>query len=185
VNIERIPAPLRGAAALAATEQATAPQGVSGGVDARSETGAGVGLASQSLPMNRTGRLLVLGGVAVAALGVGFAVPRLLSRSSDLPVAPSATGSSVTAAVIPVLPPVPASAVVLPPLPPATSVASDVAAAIAPAASAKPGAPVAGPGAGSGKGKAHPPATASAPAAASTQAPTTVKPPPGNDDDIK
>ncbi len=185
VNIDRIPAPLRGSAALAATEQATAPEGVAGGVDARSETGAGVGLASQSLPMNRTGRLLLLGGVAVAALGVGFAVPRLMSRASDLPVAPSATGSGVTAAVIPALPPVPASAVVLPPLPPATSVASDVAAAIAPTASAKPGAPVAGPGAGSGKGKAHPPATATAPAAASTQAPTTVKPPPGNDDDIK
>jgi len=182
VNVDRVPAPLRGAAALAATEEMTVPEGVSAGVDARSETGAGVGLASQGLPVNKRGRLYVLGGVAVAAIGVGFVLPRLLSGPAVPPVAGSSTAVAASLVVPPVLP----SAVVLPPLASAVPVAADTASAVAAAASTHPASNAGTSGGGGGKTKPHPSAAASAPAApATTQAPTTVKPPPGSDDDIK
>jgi serine/threonine-protein kinase len=175
VNVDRVPAPLRGAAALAATEEMTVPESVSNGVDARSETGAGVGLASQGLPVNRRGRLYVLGAVALAAIGVGFVVPRLLSGPAGLPVAASSTAVAASIGVAPVLP----SAVVLPPL------ASTIPAAVETASASAAAIPSHPPSSG-GKTRPHPSAAASAPAApAATQPPTTVKPPPGSDDDIK
>jgi serine/threonine-protein kinase len=183
VNIDRMPAPHRTAAALAATEQATLPDHMPSASDARSETGAGVGLASQRIPVNNRGRLLLLGGVALAAVSVGFLLPRLISHPADPPTAASATSAAAAAstslaAAIP-------SAVTLPPLPSATSLPVDTASA---AASSHPTAPIPAAPPGVGKAKPHASATASAPAVASpppAPTPTVVKPPAGSDDDIK
>jgi serine/threonine-protein kinase len=187
VSIDRVPAPLRGPAALAATEQATVPDVSPSGVDARSETGAGVGLASQGIPVHRRGRLVVLGGVAVAAIGVGFIVPRLMSRPVDPRATPSTSAAAASAVTSLAVPAVPASAV-LPPLESATAAAVDTSVALAATASAHPGLSNPAVGLGGGKARPHPSATTSTPVAAATTpptTPTTVKPPPGSDDDIK
>lgn len=142
--------------------------------DARSETGAGVGLpASQRLPVSSRGKWVVVGAIAVAAVGVGFVVPKIISRPAEPAVAVPAEDPAPARAPSTVAP------VVLPP--PALGLSS--------AASA----PVAGSTAPPAVTAAAPPvvrvvaARPPASAAPSTTAPrvTVSKPPPGSEDDIK
>jgi serine/threonine-protein kinase len=139
------------------------------GIDARSETGAGVGLvASGMIPVSSRGKWIVLGGIAVVAVGVGFAVPRMMAGPV---VAASATapGLTPTLAPTPTLTPTLASA----PAPaPATAPALAPTSATATATATR-----------ITKGKPPPSATPSATAPATTA--TVAKPPPGSDDDIK
>ncbi len=182
VNIDRVPAPHRTSAALAATEQATTPDNLQAGSDARSETGAGVGLASQRIPVSGRGRIVALGGIALAALVVGFVATRLMSHPAEVPTAASTTAAAASTSLAAAIP----SAVLLPPLPSATTLPADTASA---AASVHPPTPLTAPPAGMGKGRPHPSATASAPPVATpvpaAPTPTVVKPPAGSDDDIK
>jgi serine/threonine-protein kinase len=86
----------RGAPELAATEEAAAPRPAA---DARSETGAGVGLVTtrHGLPPPRS-RWWIVGAVAVVAVGAGFAAMRMLA-GRPAAIAPLASGSSVEAVV--------------------------------------------------------------------------------------
>jgi len=139
------------------------------GIDARSETGAGVGLvASGMIPVSSRGKWIVLGGIAVVAVGVGFAVPRMMAGPV---VAASATAAVVTPALTPALTPPPTLTLAPAPAPaPASAPAPATATATAPATRIA-------------KGKPPPSATPSATAPATTA--TVAKPPPGSDDDIK
>jgi serine/threonine-protein kinase len=85
------------------TTQAASPAASTkpSGIDARSETGAGVGLvASETLPVASRGKWLVLGGIAVVAVGVGFVVPRMMAGPAIV-----ATGTPTVLATTP--PPTP------------------------------------------------------------------------------
>ena len=180
VNLERLTPARLSAGALAATEQASAPDGVASSVvDARSETGAGVGLSSQVLAGRRRGRLVALAGLAAAAVGVGWVLPRLLSR----PIGPASTPSIAAPAAVP---PALAAAITLAPLPSVASVLEGPAsAAVSAAPSHPPGAGV-GLSVANGKPRPHPSTSASvAPPASRPPAPFVVQPPPGSDDDIK
>jgi serine/threonine-protein kinase len=65
------------------------------GIDARSETGAGVGLvASERLPGASRGRWLVLAGIAALAVATGFVVPRVMTASRVVTPAVSAAPAS-------------------------------------------------------------------------------------------
>ena len=78
------------------------------GIDARSETGAGVGLvASERIPGTSRGKWVVLGGIAVVAVGVGFVVPRMMAGPV---VAASSTGIAPAPTPTPTPTLVPASA---------------------------------------------------------------------------
>jgi serine/threonine-protein kinase len=137
------------------------------GIDARSETGAGVGLvASERLPVSSRGKWLVLGGIAVVAVGVGFVVPRMMS--GPVVAAASATARSATAtAPPPALTPPPT---LTPALAPAPATATATAPATAPA-----------PAPATAIHKVKPPPSAAPSATATAPA----KPSPGSDDDIK
>ncbi len=193
VSLERTPASLM-RTALAATEQAPAPDVQAASGDVRSETGSGVGLSAPTEPGRRRGRLLLVGAIGVAALGVGLAAPRLLAHPEPPPAIAAGGGASMPTPTPAVASAPVAAAVVLPPLPTAT-VAPEPATTAAlgsalphPASAGSPGVL----GAATG-GRAHPHASASAPASATPAAPGTsanatpvvVKPPPGSDDDIK
>src|ERR1700722_17189952 len=80
LRIESVPTP-RKPTGFETTEQAHGTPVPGHRVDARSETGAGVGLASQRLPTSGRGRWLLIGGVAVLALGLGLVVPPLFKAS--------------------------------------------------------------------------------------------------------
>jgi serine/threonine-protein kinase len=126
------------------------------GIDARSETGAGVGLgASQKLPVSSRGKWMVLGAIAVVAVGVGFVVPRMMATP---PTAVSASSPSMVTAI-----PTAATAA-------ATATATATATAIAAGLATRPA-----------KVK---PLPSAAPSATATTA-TVVRPPAGSDDDIK
>jgi serine/threonine-protein kinase len=180
VNIDRVPAPLAGAAALAETEQATIPENVSsGGVDARSETGAGVGLASQRLPLQSRGRVFAIAGT-VAAAAIGLVLVTKLVSSPTPPPSPSTAVANVVALPPPANPPT----VSLPPLPSAVPAPTDAPSASVVASNHPPPPPVIGNG-GAPHGKPHASAAASAPTPPPTPTPTVVKPSAGSDDDIK
>jgi hypothetical protein len=179
VHIDSIRAP-HAAAGLAETVEAGSPSGVRSGVDARSETGAGVNLASQHVPTYAgRGKWVVLAAVAVTAVGVGFLAPRWMGKPPAATVEAPVTAAAASAVVSP--------PVALPALPSAAAVPTEIASAVS---SAAPGAgggvgrggggSGGGGGGGGGKGRPHPSAAASAPV------PTVpAKPQPGSDDDIK
>jgi serine/threonine-protein kinase len=171
-------------AGLAETVEEAEPSAVRVAADARSETGAGVGLASQSgAAAPGRGRWAALGGIVVVAVAVGFVAPRWLARPAapgGEPTVSAPVGSATApAASLSVTPPV-----VLPPLPapsaasvdPATSASAVAAAGVIP-----------GSGKG-GAGRARPRPSALGPGSPpppGTGAGVTTKPPPGSDDDIK
>jgi len=64
--------------------------------DARSETGAGVGLASQKVAASSRARWILVAGIAVGAIGVGFIVPRL-TRSEPQKTGPELPSAAAAA----------------------------------------------------------------------------------------
>jgi len=83
------------------TTQADAPLFRSAS-DARSETGAGVGLASQKVHVSSRARWMVVAGIAVGAIGVGFIVPRL-TRSEPPKTGPELPSAAAAASPTPTL----------------------------------------------------------------------------------
>jgi hypothetical protein len=149
------------------------------GIDARSETGAGVGLvASERLPVSSRGRWVAVGGIAVVAVLVGFAVPKMMGKTEVVTAEPKAA-ESLPAATIP--PPPPATAAVATTEPTTTpGTATPMATATTLAATARPGSAATAVVVRPRASASGPPATASAP-----PAPTPPRPPRGSDDDIK
>jgi serine/threonine-protein kinase len=68
--------------------------------DARSETGAGVGLASQKVSASSRARWMLVAGIAVGAIGVGFIVPRL-TRSEPPKAGPELPSAAAAASPTP------------------------------------------------------------------------------------
>jgi serine/threonine-protein kinase len=168
------------------------------GADARSETGAGAPLVTTGLavPMQRggwrtTGRMLA--GIALAAVAVGFVVPKLMKASK--PPAIEAFSSAPAAAIAAPLPsqrepatsPPPATST--PPEPPALAAPST--SSSAPAPSARPLAPNPGPSAQVRAAKPHAPVASSSatppppPAAPPVKVAASATAARGSDDDIK
>ncbi|HEX3343760.1 MAG TPA: hypothetical protein VHS09_04265, partial [Polyangiaceae bacterium] len=153
------------------------------GIDARSETGAGVGLvASERLPVSSRGKWLVLGGIAVVAVGVGFAVPRMMAGpapAGSIPPAPTPTLAPTptpTRAPTPPLAPTPALAAATSTFP-ATSIPTALPMPLPPSLPT----PTA-----THPSKARPlPSGVPAASPSASPAATVTKPPPGSDDDIK
>ena len=200
VRVESVPSP-RKPPGLATTQSAgdvSPSASTRSGADARSETGAGVGLVSRHrLPINSRGRWLVVGAIAAVAILVGFAVPRLMGSRSDPGVTSAAALSSgLTPAAPKSVAPAPSPVDFT--LAAATSAASDASASspapapsgavvLAPAPAPAPTLAHA-PGFPSPSHTAHakPSSSASAPPPSSAApAPSTTKPPRGSDDDIK
>ena len=153
--------------------------------DARSETGAGVGLvATGRVPMNTRGKWVAVAGIAVAAVGIGFAVPRLMGKTepvvADTPAGKGAGRALPTTADTGTAPTAASTA-----LAEGTSTTPTTTASAAGTAPTSTHAASGGPGATG----TRPRASASAPSAASTAPATptaiTTKPPPGSEDDIK
>jgi len=136
------------------------------GIDARSETGAGVGLASQRLPVSARGKWIVLGVIAAGAVGVGFAVPRMMSKTGE-PAAPSAS------APVAALAPAPATAL--------TTTTALVTTTATPTSTPTPTPTTTA----THPTKVKPPPSAPPSATAPATTSTVSKPPPGSDDDIK
>ncbi len=72
--------------------------------DARSETGAGVGLASQKVAASSRARWILVAGIAAGAIGVGFIVPRL-TRSEAPKTGPELPSAAAAASPTPTLNP--------------------------------------------------------------------------------
>ena len=165
----------------------TAPGPVGGSapsvIDARSETGAGVGLvASDRLPVSSRGKWLAVGGVAVVALGVGLAIPRMMGRTAAVTADPTAAGSAAS---------IPAPTSAAPPAP--STPPASAAEAVAVAKTSAPPAPAAATTTATAtmavatSHPVRPRPSASAPPTASAPAPTAPAPMPvrGSEDDIK
>ena len=179
LRVDSIPTPRPGdgfdttqhASPVASTKRST--------VDARSETGAGVGLPpSQRVPMGSRGKWIVLGAIAAAAVAVGFVVPRMMAKPVEAGSAVAPSASTPAAAPSPVRAaaagapapspspaPPPAPSPTLAPPPPAPTTLAALGGHVVKAKTPPSAAP-----------SASPPPTAAA---------TTAKPPPGSDDDIK
>jgi hypothetical protein len=184
LRIESVPTP-RKPTGFETTEQAHGTPVPGHRVDARSETGAGVGLASQRLPTSGRGRWLLIGGVAVLALGLGLVVPPLFKASPGEAAPASSPGAGTGASAAAMVPPLPSPVVTL--VTPSAS-GGDVGgssgnAGASASVSARAGGGVGAGGSGGHPGPARPrgSATASAPPPPTTAA----KPPAGSDDDIK
>jgi eukaryotic-like serine/threonine-protein kinase len=146
------------------------------GIDARSETGAGVGLvASERLPVSSRGRWLAVGGIAVVAVLIGFAVPKMIGKTEVVTAEPKAAESLPA----PTLPPLPATAA-----PTASTTTAGTATAMATAttlaATARPG-----PAAAAVVIRPRPSASSAPPTPSAAPAPTAPRPQRGSDDDIK
>jgi serine/threonine-protein kinase len=188
---------------LAATEDASgASSTVRSGADARSETGGGVGLVTtgHAVPLSR-GRWWMLGGIAAAAVVIGFLAPKLMSGSKTPAIEPLSTAPASAAASAAAAPR--SSAWAVAPRPADREQANDQAVASATSAAAAVGsapASTAGPAAAAQAGRAMLSGAAPGPhgakprpvaAAASASAPAAARPAPapttarGSDDDIK
>jgi serine/threonine-protein kinase len=88
--------------------------------DARSETGAGVGLASQKVHASSRARWMILAGIAAGAIGIGFIVPRL-TRSEPPKPAPELPSA---AAAVSTPTPTPTASATPTPTPTATATAT-------------------------------------------------------------
>jgi serine/threonine protein kinase len=78
------------------------------GIDARSETGAGVGLvATDRVPISSRGKWLAVGGIALVAVGIGFAVPRMMAKTDAVTTEPKAAASVRAASSATTVPPGP------------------------------------------------------------------------------
>ncbi|HEY8087965.1 MAG TPA: serine/threonine-protein kinase, partial [Polyangiaceae bacterium] len=174
VQLDAVPAPSGGDGTVLSPASETFPSGV----DARSETGGGVGLiASERVPTPARGRWVALAGIAVAAVGIGFVVPRLMTR--PVAAAPSAAPLLDTMAAAPAPSPEPTSLPVSP-----VSLAPSFAPTAAPSASrVLPLAPAPAPHASAARPRASASSAAASVAPPSAAAPP--HPPPGSDDDIK
>jgi hypothetical protein len=189
VRIDSVPTPRR--AEGFDTTQAAGPSPVAetlrSGIDARSETGAGVGIPSLRVPGAGRGKWVALGLIVAAAIGVGFLVPKLLAG-------PAREGAASAAAIVPApekmerpgAATAPASA---PPSTPALASAPASAPVNVPVPVPVPGTTTATtPVRGGHPIKPTPSATASSlpiATATATAAPTATKPPAGSEDDIK
>jgi len=203
LNVDSVPSP-RKPVGLETTLGASSSSGGStlrSGVDARSETGAGVGLVTSGQAGGGAGRSKwwMAGGVGLVALVIGFEVPKLVAKKTAAAPAESATASASATATASAA--TTSEAAMLSPLEttaPAPSAAADTATMIAAAgaASAPPGLPIASvtaaaaprPAASARAATPHarPRARPSATAAAATAHPTaTATTPPGSDDEIK
>jgi serine/threonine protein kinase len=178
LQLDAVPAPSGGDGSVLSPASETFPSGV----DARSETGGGVGLvASERMPAAARGRWVALAGIAVAAVGIGFLVPRLMTR--PVAAAPSAAPlldtMAATAAPSPEPTPVP-----VPPVSLAPALSPPVLSSLQHTLSV---APPSAPAPHASAPRTHPSSSAasssSAPAHPSAAAPS--HPPPGSDDDIK
>jgi serine/threonine-protein kinase len=135
--------------------------------DARSETGAGVGLASQKVAVSSRGRWILVAGIAAGAIAIGFIVPRLTrseppKRGPELPSAAAAVSPTPTPTLTP--PATPTATTTTTATPTATPAAT---ATLAPTATFRPR-----------------PRPAAATSARPSSAPAKPAPPP-SDDDIK
>jgi serine/threonine-protein kinase len=85
LRIDSLPTP-KGTTGLEATQAASpspAAETLRSGIDARSETGAGVGIPSLRVPGASRGKWMALGLIAAAAVGVGFVVPKIMGGAVD------------------------------------------------------------------------------------------------------
>ena len=157
------------------------PSGTSNpsGIDARSETGAGVGLvASDRLPVSSRGKWMAVGGIALVAVAIGFAVPKMMSKPEPVTAEPKAAASAPVAAATPP-----------PALPPAETTAPPVTTAAPTTLAATAAATTVAATLRATSAVTRPRASASSPPAASAAPPATTaatpKPPHGSEDDIK
>lgn len=150
------------------TTQADAAPMFRSASDARSETGAGVGLASQKVAASSRARWMLVAGIAAGAVGIGFMVPRL--TRSEPPKAAGDLSSAAAATPTPTPNPTPTLTPTLTLTPtPTPSLTPTPTPTLAPTATFRP--------------RPRPAAvTSAAPAPSSAPA---KPPPPPSDDDIK
>jgi serine/threonine-protein kinase len=177
------------------------------GIDARSETGAGVGLVASDRAAAPRGKWLLVGAVGLVAVGVGFVVPRMRTKAPEpSAMAAPATASAPEPTAIPTLPlslalapaptptrmptpapapaptrmPTPAPAPAPTPTPtPAPAPAPTPAHSLAPTPLVSAAPPPPSPPSSS------PPLPSAAPSSSPAPAPTVARLPRGSDDDIK
>jgi serine/threonine-protein kinase len=175
LRVESVPTPRRPALGLETTERAASGETARDAstmrsrADARSETGAGAGIVtSSSLPGVTRSRWWMAAFIGVAAVGIGFLVPRLFT--GEQPAAPAQRGVGAEAAVAVEAAALGSSTIgTAATAPPPTQ--PPVAASSAPPPAARPW---------------RPPPTKSAVPAASSAPPAVPPPTPsGSDDDIK